>query len=343
MNSQQNQKNKFRVRTYWEALDQTGASLTASDLRALTGASTKWFGPDPINTLDNADAFVADYWSELLQAFPGLQRQIHIVIGGASQGTVDGKNDYRQWVGGTGVFNAIFENDYLGIPANGRAVEIRWGEFCRFENDEIADVYFLLDYIDLMEQAGVSPLPPPRGRAGMYPAPLDKDGVLWEEQDAGTSAHTLDHIRRFIFDALNSYDQSDLKSMGIADYFRDDVQWYGPGGIGACLSLKEFQDHHQSWWLKAFPDRQVQDLTSLIAEGPYSGGPGWDGVEATHTGPYLDCEATGKSVSFNGMDFWKLEEDQYIENWVFVDMVHLFRQFGIDLFERMREVAARRT
>ena len=33
--------------------------------------------------------------------------------------------------------------------------------------------------------------------------------------------------------------------------------------------------------------------------------------------------------------FWKLDNDRYIENWVFVDMVHLFRQFGIDLFARL--------
>ncbi len=27
----------------------------------------------------------------------------------------------------------------------------------------------------------------------------------------------------------------------------------------------------------------------------------------------------------------------YVENWVFVDMIHLFRQFGIDLFGRMAQ------
>jgi hypothetical protein len=35
------------------------------------------------------------------------------------------------------------------------------------------------------------------------------------------------------------------------------------------------------------------------------------------------------------LGFWRLEIDQYVENWVFVDMVHLFRQFGVDLFERI--------
>jgi predicted ester cyclase len=52
----------------------------------------------------------------------------------------------------------------------------------------------------------------------------------------------------------------------------------------------------------------------------------------------MDCPATGRPIEVNGLDFWKLENDKYIENWVFVDMIHLFRQFGVDLFERMRGV-----
>jgi hypothetical protein len=35
------------------------------------------------------------------------------------------------------------------------------------------------------------------------------------------------------------------------------------------------------------------------------------------------------------LEFWKLENDQYVENWVFVELIHLFRQFGVDLFERI--------
>jgi predicted ester cyclase len=113
------------------------------------------------------------------------------------------------------------------------------------------------------------------------------------------------------------------------------VNWYGSGVIGACLSLKAFEDEHQKRWLHAFPDRAVQDIDALIAEGAYSGGPGWAGVKATHMGDYLDCPATGRPLEFNGLDFWKLENDMYVENWVFVDMIHLFRQFGVDLFERI--------
>jgi predicted ester cyclase len=335
VSSEQNQQNKQLVWDFWQSLQTSDSQQIEAAVHQTLSEDNAWHGPDPINHLRGVDAFVADYWQPLLHSFPDLKRQTHIFIGGKSNGRIDGLQDGHMWVSGTGYFNATFANDYLTIPATKKEVNIRWGEFCRIERGKIVETYVLLDFIDLMQQAGFQVLPPSRGVDGVYPPPRAKDGILLEAQDEQTSAYTLDHIRRFIFDALNSYDQSALKSMGIGDYFHPDVQWYGPGGIGACLSLQEFEDNHQRHWLRAYPDRQVQDLDALIAEGPYSGGPGWAGVLATHTGDYLDAKATNKPVEFNGLDFWKLENDRYIENWVFVDMVHLFRQFGIDLFERM--------
>ncbi len=335
MSSEQNQQNKQLVWDFWQSLQASDGGQTGAVARQFMSEDNAWHGPDPINHLRGVDAFVDDFWQPLLHSFPDLKRQTHIFIGGKSNGRIDGTNDGHMWVSGTGYFNATFANDYLTIPATKEEVNIRWGEFCRIEQNRIVETYVLLDFIDLMQQAGFQVLPPSRGVDGVYPPPRAKDGILLEAQDEQESAHTLEHIRRFIFDALNSYDQSALKSMGIADYFHPDVQWYGPGGIGACRSLQEFEDNHQRHWLHAYPDRQVQDLDALIAEGSYSGGPGWAGVLATHTGNYLDAKATNKPVEFNGLDFWKLENDRYIENWVFVDMIHLFRQFGIDLFERM--------
>ncbi|MDC3219958.1 ester cyclase [Saprospiraceae bacterium] len=259
--------------------------------------------------------------------------------GGKSNGRIDGdiSKDGKMWVSGTGYFNGTFENDYLGIPANGKEVSIRWGDFSKIENGKIVEIYFQLDLIDLMQQVGINVLPPSRGKDNIYPAPKANDGVLLDAQNEAASDYSLEHIRQFIFEGLNAYDESNLESMGMADYFHPDVKWYGPGGIGACLSFKEFEKFHQQPWLVAYPDRQAQNLDALIAEGDYSGGPGWAGVKATHTGQYLDCPATGNKINFYGLDWWKKEGEQYIENWVFVDMIHLFRQFGIDLLEKMHE------
>jgi predicted ester cyclase len=279
---------------------------------------------------------VTHFWAPLLASIPDLKRETWLFFGGRSSGRIDGSNDGRMWVTGTGRFTGTFANDYLGIPATGSRVNIRWGEFCCIEGDRVVETYFLVDMIDWIQQAGFQVLPPSRGKDHLYPPPAAKDGILFGEQDASDSDYSLEHIRRFIFDGLNAYDENDLASMGMADYFHPQVHWYGPGGIGACLSFAEFETLHQAPWLRAFPDRSVQDLDALIAEGAYSGGPGWDGVIATHTGEYLDQQATGNRIGFNGLDWWKREGEQYIENWVFVDMLHLFRQFGVDLLDRLQ-------
>jgi predicted ester cyclase len=335
MQTIENQKNKQLVSEFWRALDGANSSDLSALASTFMSADTLWHGPDPINSLHGPDEFVSGYWQPLLDSFSNFSRETHILMGGKSSGRIDGTGDGQHWVAGTGYFNATFAKDYLGIPASEEKVSIRWGEFCRLDEGRIVESYVLLDYIDLMQQAGFEVLPPSRGIDGLYPPPVANDGVMLDEQDAAVSDNTLQHIRRFIFEGLNAYDQSELKSMGMADFFHPDVKWYGPGGIGACLSLREFEENHQKHWLHAYPDRAVQNLDALIAEGAYSGGPGWAGVLATHTGEYLDVPATGKAVEFNGLDFWKLENDMYVENWVFVDMIHLYRQFGIDLFERL--------
>lgn len=335
MDNEINQQNKELVWSFWEALERAGERAD-SIARDYLHEDCAWHGPDPINDLGGAEAVVNGFWQPLLHSFPGLRRESHLFFGGRSNGRVDGLNDGRRWVCGTGYFHGRFTNDYLGISPSGGDVKIRWGEFCRVADGRIVEIYLLVDLIDLMQQAGHQVLGQSRGIDGLYPPPRARDGLLHEAQDQATSSYTLEHIRRFIFDGLNSYDQANLESMGIAGYFHPEVRWYGPGGIGACLSLEEFEDNHQRHWLHAFPDRRVQDLDALIAEGPYSGGPGWAGVTATHSGEYLGCSPTDRPVEFNGLDFWKLENDRYVENWVFVDMIHLFRQLGVDLFERLR-------
>lgn len=338
MTDELNQANKKLVYDFWAAIE-TGSEddVFESCLTAMT-PDMPWNGPDPINALLGPQAFARDFWLPFRAAFSNPRRESHLFFGGRSNGRKDGGKDGRMWVCGTGYFTGIFAHDWLGIPANSTEVRIRWGEFCLVENGRIAAVYFLLDLVDLMRQAGFDVLPADRGAEGVWPAPREDNGVLLTAQDGAESEKTLDLIRRFLFESLNVYDEESLESMGVANYFHPGVQWYGPGGIGACDGLREFEDLHQRHWLHAFPDRSVQDLDCLFAESGYTGGSGWAAVHATHKGQYLDYPATGRRLVVNGLDFWRREGDQFTENWVFVDMVHLFRQFGVDLFDRIRNI-----
>ncbi len=330
-----NQRNKQCIWQFWSAL----AGATDSELAALidgaTAGQARWFGPAPIGDLPSNSAYLRHYLLPLRHSFPNLQRQTHIFMAGESNGKADGAPDGRLWVGGTGLLTGVFAQDYLGVPATAGRVSIRWGEFFLMEDGRIAEAYFLLDLIDLMQQAGLNRLPPAQGKDHVYPAPGGGDAVFLAPQDAEATGQSMDLIRSFLFDSLNSYDQRALSSMGVADYFSKNVRWYGPGGIGACLGLNEFEQLHQQPWLIAFPDRKVQDLDSLFAEGDFAASSGWGAVSATHAGPYLGHPASGRAITTNGIDFWRRQGDLYVENWVFVDMIHLFRQFDVDLLAKV--------
>ncbi len=335
MTSKITQANKQTVWKFWNELESAETSQITTVIQKYVSDDIVWIGPSPINRLEGAQEIYEKFWEPLLSAFSDLKRDSFIFFGGPSNGKKDGSEDGQEWVGGLGYFNGTFENDWLTIPASGKATQIRWSEFCRLEEGKIKEIHILLDVPDVMRQAGYPVLPPDKGAIGVWNPPNARDGVLLDEQDDSESLESMQLIRAMIYDGLNSFDQDELKSMGMADFFRDDLQWYGPSGIGTCLSLREFEDLHQKPWLVAFPDRQVQDLDSLITEGRYMGGTGWAGVIATHSGPYLDTPASNNTVRIDGIDIWAREGNQLTENWVFVDMIALFDQFGVDLFARM--------
>ncbi len=332
-----NQQNKKHVWDFWQELNNSNAVNIANVFRAFLPEYTRWTGPDPINQLYGLDEIISKFWQPLLKSFPDIKRETTIFFGGKSNGRADGYFDGQEWVCGLGHFVGTFQQDWLSIPATGKEIHIRWSEFCRMHAGKIVEIYILLDIPDVMQQAGFPVLPPDRGAVGLWPAPRNNDGVMLAEQDAKETEKSIELIRAMIYEGLNTFDETELGSMGLTEFFHPQLQWYGPSGIGICNSLKEFEENNQQHWLRAFPDRQVQDLDNLFTEGRYMGASGWLGVVATHSGEYLGTPSTGNKISFNGIDIWEREDDRIVENWVFVDMIHIFRQFGIDLFERMRK------
>ena len=330
---QENQRNKETALRLWQALDNDPAQALS-----LLSDVTHWQGPEPVGICATGADIVERLFAPLRRAIPGLKRQTHLFMGGQSSAHESGADDGSWWVAGTGYYTGRATGSAFGIPATDRTLRIRWGDFLRFDDaGRIVHAQTIWDFVDWFDQMGLPVLPPPRGAAHVYPAPTAYDGVLVGEQDVSETAETLDFGRRFIFGGLNSFDEQDLSSMGMAGFFHPNVKWYGPGGIGACLSLGEFEQLHQQPWLRAFPDRKVMHLESLFAEDRLLAASGPMGVIGTHGGPYLGHAATGSPIEVSGLDFWLRSGDRFTENWVFVDMVHLFAQMGVDLFDRMKE------
>ena len=325
--------NKAHVQAFWAGLMEDPRRACASYL----SEDVRWDGPQPIGRHQSRDAYGEAFWAPLQRAIPDLVRHTHIFMAGRSSAHESGADDGAHWVAGTGYLEGTATVPFMDIPATGERLRIRWGEFLKVENGRITEAQTLIDFVDWFEQIGRPVLPPCKGVPGVFPAPTAYDGALMQDRPAETARETLELGRIFLFGGLNAFDETRLESMGMAKFFDKNVKWYGPGGIGACLSLKEFEGFHQQPWLDAFPDRKVMGLASLFAEDRMLAASGVAGVEATHTGAYLGEPATGKRIEFSGLDFWLRTGDKFTENWVFVDMVHLFGQMGIDLFDRMKK------
>ena len=322
---------KAKLATLWSRLD--GAlPIAPARLSDVFDNNLNWRGMDPVGELNGIEEFMEGFWLPLRHAFTDFTRQTHILMAGQSNGRVDGTGTEGDWVAATGYFTGRMSGNFLNIPASNSLVRVRWGEFARFEQGRICYVQYMIDLIDWCEQIGIPLLPKSRGVPFVYPAPTATLGVDHPPPAPDETERTLKLGRELIFGGLNVFDEEDLASMGMRRFFHPNLKWYGPGGINACLSLTEFEDFHQQPWLTAFPDRKVQNLESLFADGPFLAGSGISGVHMTHTGTYLGYRPSNKSLEVNGLDFWLRTGNQFTENWVFVDMVGLFRQMGYDIF-----------
>lgn len=330
-NMEANQRNKARALSLWQALDNA-----PQDAMGYLTHLQSWQGPEPFGVMHGAEAVIETMFARLRWAIPNLTRNVHLFLGGVSDARQAGGGDGTAWVAGTGYYTGRAVKRVFGIPATDTDLRIRWADFVQFDkNDNIIHVQTIWDFVDWFDQIRLPVLPRPLGAAHVFPAATGYDGVLSAPQDTDQTHKTLALGRELIFGGLNSFDERDLGSMGMARFFHSNLKWYGPGGIGACLSLKEFETSHQEPWLIAFPDRKVTHLESLFAEGRLLAASGPKGVTATHKGPYLGHPASGNPVEVSGIDFWLRSGNRFTENWVFVDMIHLFSQMGVDLFDRL--------
>lgn len=52
-------------------------------------------------------------------------------------------------------------------------------------------------------------------------------------------------------------------------------------------------------------------------------------VSGTHTGDWLGIPATGRRITFGGMDISRLQDGRMAEHWTQVDVLSLLQQMGV--------------
>jgi predicted ester cyclase len=276
----------------------------------------------PVERCDGGVALATRFWGPMLRAFPDLERRTDILLSG------NFKNG--DWFASSGYFVGHFREPLFGIKPSGRPHWLRFGWFDRVEGDHVVESYVILDIARLLVEVGQWPLRPQLGES-WSPAPQTQDGIALSPADAAQSQKSLDLVEAMIA-GLMSYDGHSLASMGMVRFWTPQFHWYGPGGIGSARGHKDYERAHQGPFLKAFPDRIGGNHKCRIGDGAYVASTGWPSINATHLGDdWIGLPATNKRITQRIMDFWRREDGMLAENWVFIDMVDLIRQLGVEL------------
>nr|WP_281493997.1 ester cyclase [Jannaschia sp. S6380] len=281
----------------------------------------------PFGDVTGGAGFIGAALDPLWRAWPDVERRIDISIRGTdAHGEV--------WLGQAGHYAGRFAAPFLDIPPTGRLAFLRYHEFYRIEDGHAVEVQAIWDLPDLMLQAGAWPMGPALGRTGLVPAPMTQDGL----DPQGDGAHAL-RVVGDMLDRLHLSPQGEA-AMDLPRAWHPRCSWYGPGGIGTARGIRGFRDHHQIPFLDAMPDRRGHvDKGHFFGAGDYVAFTAWPGMSMTVSGGgWLGIAGAGQRITMRSLDFWRVEGDLIRENWVCVDLLHVWDQLGVDVLSRMRQL-----
>ena len=324
------QQNKQLIGKFRAALYDSDASLLRDQLNEV-------FAPDsiirlafPFEDLNGSDGLFEGAYKPLLAAIPDLERRDFILMAGEANG--------KNWVGCAGFYTGVFEQPWLDIPPTQHTVAMRYHEFFRFEDDQVVEMQALWDIPQLMMQADTWPMTPSLGVEWLVPGPATQDGIITTPYDKSTADASV----QLVIDMLMALErnQQGVDAMELDRYWHPKMNWYGPAGIGTARRISGFRNWHQIPFLKAMPDREaILGEGALFGDGDYVGFTAWPGMRMTISGDgWLGIAPSDQEITMRSLDFWRCENGLIRENWVLVDLLHVYNQIGVDVFSRMREM-----
>ena len=128
-------------------------------------------------------------------------------------------------------------------------------------------------------------------------------------------------IERLYDEFMNAGEDDLLRELYADDVVVHDV----PGGGGELRGLDELEPYLENL-RETFPDLEVT-VNEMVAEddlvvvrNSYTG---------THEGTFMDTPATGETVTFDGMVFFRIEEGRVAETWGLTDTLAIMQQLGV--------------
>jgi predicted ester cyclase len=288
----------------------------------------------PFETNSGVDAYVEAAYAPLVAAVPDLERRDHIVMAGP---TPEGAN----WIGCGGFYTGTFIAPWMDIPPTSHVMHMRFHEFYRMEAGKIVEMQALWDMPEVMLQARAWPMTPSLGREWHVPGPATCDGIVTGPYDAEEGTKTCQHIIEMLDHMKRHPSQGGPEVMEMNRFWHPRMMWYGPSGIGTGRGIAGFRNWHQIPFLNGMPDRgqYVDEIEyHFFGDRNYAAVTGWpDMYQSITHGGWLGIAPTGRKIEMRSLDFWRLEQGLIRENWVMVDLLHMYDQIGVDVLARMRE------
>ena len=287
----------------------------------------------PFEDLDGPGGLFEHGFKPLQHAMPDLERRDTIVMAGPA-------GSGAHWVGCCGYYTGTFVRPWLDIPPTGHQVAMRFHEFYRMQDGKVVEMQALWDIPEVMLQARAWPMSPALGREWQVPGPATQDGLLSGPRDPVQSTASLTLVADMLA-GLGKFATGGVEAMRLGDYWHPKCNWYGPSGIGTGRGIAGFRNWHQIPFLNAMPDRvgsTVAGKGNLFADGDYVGVTAWPGMHMSISGDgWLGIAPSGQKITMRSLDFWRCENGLIRENWVLVDLLHVYKQIGVDVLARMRE------
>lgn len=304
-------------------------------LRQYCHEDVLWEAFHPFNTMRGIDQAVATFWRPLKESFPDYDQVLNLSLGGEYEG--------RDWVSTLGHVCGTSTKPWLGIPATYRLSYLRFGFNVLLHEGKIARAYILLDVVDVMHQAGFYPFRQMPGSPEQWPAPPLGTSSPPDSYDNKAGVRTLKIVREMQM-ALPKITKGDYQGSPHSPLWHENMNWYGPSGIGSARGKRGFREHHSQLFLQAFPDRTGwprQPNTPIdapghyirLGDGQFSVTSGWPSVKGTHLGGgWLGLPPSGRHVEMRVADWYRVTpEGAIIENWVAIDIPHIVKQMGHDI------------
>ncbi|NVO57805.1 ester cyclase [Rhodobacteraceae bacterium B1Z28] len=321
------QSAKALVRDYYAAIDKNPLEA----VQKYCARDAIWRGYHPFNEIHDPVEVAERFWIPLKNSVTRMQRRLDLFM--AAENSLEHGGT---WVASMGHLMGLFDHPWLDIPPTNKIVMLRYAEFMRVEGDKITDTAMFFDIPHLMMQAGLNPFPPQTGAQLVQPGPMTHDGVMFDEQDPEEGRKTLAAIN-FMIDDIRDWKGREEQGLltELPRSWNDDMIWWGPSGIGATYTIERYAKQHAGPFRDGLTDRIFNGHIARIAEGSFGGFFGWPNLTLTPSGGFMGMPATGKSSDMRVIDMYRRSGDKLTENWIFIDLLHFWKQQGLDVLSRL--------